>query len=78
MGNSSGLFAAMVIDWRDWRIIASLAIISEITSPAPKRLTRRRNGRSDTPDIGAKMTGSSSGMDPITMLIKCASVSCAH
>ena len=36
------------------------AIISETTSPAPCCLARRRNGRSVTPDMGARMTGRSS------------------
>ena len=39
------------------RTIAQEAIISETTSPAPCCLARRRNGRSVTPDIGARMTG---------------------
>ena len=48
---------------------AALAIISETTSPAPLRLTRRRKGRSVTPDMGARMTGSSSRIGPMEMLI---------
>src|SRR5260221_322262 len=39
IGCSSAQFAAIAIDWRVWRIIASLAIISETTSPAPNDLT---------------------------------------
>ena len=72
IGCSSAQLLAIVIDWRVSRIIASLAIISETTSPAPSRLTRRRNGRSLTPDIGARMTGSSRLTEPIEMLIDCA------
>ncbi len=68
IGASSGTFSAMRSDWRFCRIIASLAIISETTSPAPLRFTRRRNGRSVTPDIGARITGSSSFTGPIWML----------
>jgi hypothetical protein len=55
-------------DCRFCRIIASLAIISDTTSPAPLCFTRRRNGRSVTPDIGARITGSSSFTGPIWML----------
>ena len=47
--------------------IASLAIISETTRPAPNRLTRRRNGMSVTPDMGARMTGTSMLIGPIEM-----------
>ena len=39
------------------RIIAQEAIISETTMPAPVPWPARRNGRSVTPDIGARMTG---------------------
>ncbi len=39
------------------RTMAQLAIISETTMPAPNLLARRRNGRSVTPDIGARITG---------------------
>ncbi|GHD47438.1 hypothetical protein GCM10017083_17820 [Thalassobaculum fulvum] len=49
--------------------MASLAIISETTSPAPNRRTIRRNGRSDTPDMGASITGSRRLTGPIDMLI---------
>ncbi len=72
MGCSSAQLVAIAIDWRVCLIIASLAIISETTSPAPKDLTRRRNGRSVTPDIGARITGSARVMGPIAMLIICA------
>ncbi len=72
IGCSSAQLVVIVIDWRVWRIIASLAIISETTRPAPKDLTSRRNGRSVTPDIGARMTGSSRAMEPTAMLIFCA------
>ncbi len=37
--------------------MASLAIISDTTRATPKRRTSWRNGRSDTPDIGARITG---------------------
>ncbi len=39
------------------RTIAQDAIISDTTMPVPSRLASRRNGRSVTPDIGARMTG---------------------
>src|SRR6185312_15153513 len=78
IGCSSGQFFAMVSDWRVSRIIASLAIISETTSPAPCRFTSRRNGRSVTPDIGARSTGSVSGRGPIAMLISWAEPSDAQ
>ena len=39
------------------RIIAQDAIISLTTMPVPRRLASRRNGRSVTPDIGARITG---------------------
>ena len=39
------------------RTIAQEAIISDTTSPVPSSRARRRNGRSVTPDIGARMTG---------------------
>ena len=39
------------------RTIAQDAIISETTIPVPSRFANRRNGRSVTPDIGARMTG---------------------
>ena len=38
------------------RASASLATISETTSPAPSRGGKRRNGASVTPDIGARKT----------------------
>jgi len=69
IGNSSAQLVDIFIDCRVWRIIASLAIISETTSPAPSRFTRRRNGISVTPDIGARMTGSLRVIGPIWMLI---------
>ena len=69
MGSSSGELSAMSSDFRDSRMRAWLAIISETTSPAPLRLTRRRKGKSVTPDMGARMTGSSSWMGPMDMLI---------
>ena len=69
MGNSSGSVRAMSRDWRDSRIMAWLAIISDTTSPAPARFTSRRKGRSVTPDMGARMTGSAIRMGPMQMLI---------
>ena len=39
------------------RTIAQEAIISETTSPVPRARATRRNGRSVTPDIGARITG---------------------
>src|SRR5712671_5727636 len=69
IGCSSEQLFAIVIDWRVSRTSASLAIISETTRPAPSRFTRRRNGRSLTPDIGARITGSSSVTEPIEMPI---------
>ena len=53
---------------RDLRVrstIVRLATISEKTSPAPKDRTRRRKGRSVTPDMGASRTGASSVILPI-------------
>ena len=38
------------------RASAAHAVISEITSPAPRRAASRRNGASVTPDIGARKT----------------------
>ena len=46
---------AMVL--RFSRIIAQEAIISDTTMPPPSCLASRRNGRSVTPDIGARITG---------------------
>src|SRR3546814_9051158 len=51
--------------------MASEAIISDTTRPAPLRFTRRRNGKSVTPDMGARITGSSIETEPIVMLIFC-------
>ena len=67
IGCSSGQLCAIVSDCRVSRIAASLAIISDTTSAAPCPLTIRRNGRSVTPDIGARMTGSASVMEPREM-----------
>jgi hypothetical protein len=39
------------------RTMAQEAIISETTSPAPRDFARARNGRSVTPERGAKITG---------------------
>ena len=41
------------------------AIISDTTRPTPQPLTRRRNGMSVTPDIGARITGLSRLTVPI-------------
>ena len=65
IGNSSGAVRAMVSVRRAARIIAWLAIISETTSPAPWDVTKRRNGRSVTPDMGARTTGLSSATEPM-------------
>ena len=68
IGCSSAQLCAIASDWRVSRIAAWLAIISETTKAAPCRLTMRRNGRSVTPDIGARMTGSSRVIEPRQML----------
>ncbi len=65
IGASSAQLVIIFMVWRVWRIIASLAIISDTTSPAPSCFTRRRNGMSVTPDMGARITGSSILMGPI-------------
>jgi hypothetical protein len=49
--------------------MAWLAIISDTTRPAPLRFTSRRNGISVTPDMGARMTGSTKLNDAIWMPI---------
>src|SRR6266478_5855068 len=59
-------------------MIASLAIISETTSPAPRRFTSRRKGRSLTPDIGARMTGSSNVTEPTEMPMEYANTLSAY
>ena len=69
IGNSSGSVSTMRRVWRFSRIIAWLAIISDTTRPQPARFTSRRNGRSDTPDMGARITGLASVMGPIFMVI---------
>jgi hypothetical protein len=69
-----GAVFGIVIDWRVSRIIASLAIISDTTRPAPSRLTSLRNGKSLTPDIGARMTGSPSLIEATEMPIECATI----
>ena len=46
------------------RIIAHEAIISDTTIPAPCCFASRRNGRSVTPDIGARITGVSMRTPP--------------
>ena len=56
-------------DAANWSIIALDAIISEITSEAPKPFTKRRKGRSVTPDIGARRTLLSSWIGPIFIII---------
>ena len=55
IGNSSAQLLAIFIVRRVARTIASLAIISETTRPAPLCLTKRRKGMSVTPDIGARI-----------------------
>ena len=65
MGNSSAQLVESFLDSRVCRIIAWLAIISDTTSPAPARLTKRRNGMSVTPDMGARMTGADRRIGPI-------------
>jgi hypothetical protein len=52
-------------DWRVSRIAAWLAIISVTLRPEPKLRTIRRNGRSETPVIGARITGVSIRTLPI-------------
>ena len=49
------------------RTIAQDAIISDTTSPAPRLRASLRNGRSVTPDIGARMTGQSSVREPLAI-----------
>src|SRR5205823_14790266 len=44
---------------------SSLAVISEITRPAPSAAVKRRNGASVTPDIGARRTGLAISILPI-------------
>ena len=48
--------AIRIVAWFS-RIIAQEAIISETTNPAPCARASVRNGRSVTPDIGARITG---------------------
>ena len=50
--------------------ISWLATISDTTSPAPRRATSRRNGRSVMPAIGASRTGEVSGL-PASGNVKC-------
>ncbi len=66
-GSSIGSQAALRIDWRVSRIAAWLATISVTLSPDPCRRTARRNGRSVTPVIGARITGWSIRTGPIWM-----------
>src|SRR5690348_737344 len=66
-GSSLGSHIAFCSDCRVSRIIAWLAIISVTVSPAPKRFTARRNGRSVTAVIGARMTGDATSTGPIWM-----------
>src|SRR5439155_20716279 len=66
-GSSTGSHGDFWSDWRVSRIIAWLAIISLTVSPAPYRLTTRRNGRSVTPVIGARITGASIRIGPMWM-----------
>ena len=54
------------------RTIAQEAIISETTMPPPSRFATRRNGRSVTPDIGARITGVSMRTPPpSSMPVRC-------
>src|SRR5207302_9933226 len=78
IGCSSGQLCAIVKDCRVSRIAAWLAIISETTSAAPDCLTMRRNGRSVTPDIGARITASSTLTEPRQMLTDCSILLNAH
>ena len=64
--------AAMRIVLRFSRMMAQEAIISETTRPwrcsrAHMSCTSRRNGRSVTPDMGARTTGVSRRIGPIAM-----------
>src|SRR5882757_6286802 len=68
----------MVSACRVSRMAAWLAIISDTTSDAPRRFTMRRNGRSVTPDIGARITGSSISTEPRLMLIVYSKTGFAH
>ena len=68
-GPSSGSLEAIFSVCRVARIMAWLAIISETTRPAPQALTTRRNGLSVTPDMGARITGSSRVTGPREMPI---------
>ena len=52
--------SAMRMVLRFSRTMAQEAIISETTSPAPSDFARARNGRSVTPESGARITGVSS------------------
>ena len=69
MGNSSAQSVELRMDARAARTISWLAIISDTTSPAPCPRTMSRKGRSVTPDIGARMTGSSMRTGPNEMPI---------
>jgi hypothetical protein len=74
-GPSPSTLAIRRVAWFS-RTIAQDAIISDTTMPVPRRLARRRNGRSVTPDIGASTTGVSIvtalGPDPSVMGAKVA------
>ena len=65
IGCSSAAWEAIRNVLRAAWIIAFEAIISLTTRPTPQRLTRRRNGMSVTPDIGARITGLSSRIGPM-------------
>ena len=65
IGNASARFIDRLRVFLFCLIIASLAIISDTTSPAPNFLTRRRKGKSVTPDIGARITGDNNLTGPI-------------
>ena len=66
IGNSSGEFLAISSVLRFSRTIAAEAIISDTTRPAPSRFTIWRKGMSVTPDMGARMTGSSMRTGPMS------------
>ena len=66
-GSSIGSHIAFWMDWRVSRIAAWLAIISVTLRPDPKRRTARRNGKSLTPVIGARITGVLTVTPPTSM-----------
>ena len=58
------------ISERTSRRIAALAIISVTTRPPPARRTARRNGKSVTPDIGARTAACAISTVPIVSVIR--------